>query len=256
MSQRGCHRRREASRAGDLRRAHQNRRHAKANTWFHRRERRRICGFVHTSGFMPFLRGQNVVCFDKNLMFFKDSYDSFHSMCAVKLNSSLPLFFLTSAQIRAARSLIRWTAEDLASASALSVATIRRAELKKNQTALTSANDLAIAARWSQPGWSSSTRTAGARVSGCGSGSRKQARAGSKLQTQAFVTMVTAGRTGRWSRHDVFTTVRLFSQCLNVPSLFGLDGVKQLIIVEGTDFKLTLSRYLKGRDSFNNYVSL
>jgi transcriptional regulator with XRE-family HTH domain len=66
-------------------------------------------------------------------MFFKDSYDSFHSMCAVKVNTSLPLFFLTSAQIRAARSLIRWTAEDLASASALSVATIRRAELKKNQ---------------------------------------------------------------------------------------------------------------------------
>jgi transcriptional regulator with XRE-family HTH domain len=56
----------------------------------------------------------------------------------------LPFFFLTSAQIRAARSLIRWTAEDLAAASALSVATIRRAELKENQTALTSANDLAI----------------------------------------------------------------------------------------------------------------
>jgi hypothetical protein len=34
--------------------------------------------------------------------------------------------------------------EDLAAASALSVATIRRAELKENQTALTSANDLAI----------------------------------------------------------------------------------------------------------------
>ena len=60
------------------------------------------------------------------------------------INTSLPLFFLTSAQIRAARSLIRWTAEDLAVASALSVATIRRAELKENQTALTSANDLAI----------------------------------------------------------------------------------------------------------------
>src|SRR6478736_6548513 len=65
-------------------------------------------------------------------------------MCAGKVNTSLPHFFLTSAQIRAARSLIRWTAEDLAAASALSVATIRRAELKENQTALTSANDLAI----------------------------------------------------------------------------------------------------------------
>jgi precorrin-6B methylase 1 len=51
---------------------------------------------------------------------------------------------LSSAQIRAARSLIRWTAEDLASASALSVATIRRAELKEDATALTTANDLAI----------------------------------------------------------------------------------------------------------------
>ena len=65
-------------------------------------------------------------------------------MRAGKVNTSLPFFFLTSAQIRAARSLIRWTAEDLAAASALSVATIRRAELKENQTALTSANDLAI----------------------------------------------------------------------------------------------------------------
>ena len=51
---------------------------------------------------------------------------------------------LTSAQIRAARSLIRWTAEDLAAACALSVATIRRAELKEIETALTTANDLAI----------------------------------------------------------------------------------------------------------------
>jgi transcriptional regulator with XRE-family HTH domain len=51
---------------------------------------------------------------------------------------------LTSAQIRAARSLIRWTADQLAAACALSVATIRRAELKESATALTAANDLAI----------------------------------------------------------------------------------------------------------------
>jgi hypothetical protein len=51
---------------------------------------------------------------------------------------------LTSGQIRAARSLLRWTADDLAAASALSVATIRRAELKEIETALTTANDLAI----------------------------------------------------------------------------------------------------------------
>jgi transcriptional regulator with XRE-family HTH domain len=63
------------------------------------------------------------------------------SISASKSQINAPL---TSAQIRAARSLIRWTAEDLASASALSVATIRRAELKESATALTAANDLAI----------------------------------------------------------------------------------------------------------------
>jgi hypothetical protein len=44
---------------------------------------------------------------------------------------------------------MRWTAEHLAAASALSVATIRREELKENQTALTSANDLAVTSRLS-----------------------------------------------------------------------------------------------------------
>ena len=51
---------------------------------------------------------------------------------------------LTSGQIRAARALIRWTAQDLADASFLSVATIRRAELREFETALTAANDLAV----------------------------------------------------------------------------------------------------------------
>ena len=51
---------------------------------------------------------------------------------------------LSSAQIRAARSLIRWSAEDLARETRLSVATIRRAELRENETSLTTANDLAI----------------------------------------------------------------------------------------------------------------
>jgi transcriptional regulator with XRE-family HTH domain len=51
---------------------------------------------------------------------------------------------LTSAQIRAGRALIRWSAEDLARASTISVATIRRAELTEGQTSLTAANDLAI----------------------------------------------------------------------------------------------------------------
>jgi transcriptional regulator with XRE-family HTH domain len=51
---------------------------------------------------------------------------------------------LTSAQIRAARSLIRWSAEDLARRSSLSVATIRRAELTDDETSMTAANDLAV----------------------------------------------------------------------------------------------------------------
>ena len=51
---------------------------------------------------------------------------------------------LTSAQIRAARALIRWTAEYLARQSAVSLRTIRRAELAERDTSMTSPNDLAI----------------------------------------------------------------------------------------------------------------
>jgi transcriptional regulator with XRE-family HTH domain len=57
--------------------------------------------------------------------------------------SSLPKP-LTSAQIRAARALIRWSAQQLADASAIGVTTIRRAELTENETKLTRANDQAI----------------------------------------------------------------------------------------------------------------
>ena len=51
---------------------------------------------------------------------------------------------LTSAQIRAARALIRWTAKDLARESAVGVTTIRRAELADEETSMTAANDLAV----------------------------------------------------------------------------------------------------------------
>jgi hypothetical protein len=51
---------------------------------------------------------------------------------------------LTSAQIRAARALIRWRAQDLARESAVGVATIRRAELTEAQTSMTAANNLAV----------------------------------------------------------------------------------------------------------------
>ena len=49
-----------------------------------------------------------------------------------------------SAQIRAARALIRWSALELANASAIGVTTIRRAELTASATALTRANDQTI----------------------------------------------------------------------------------------------------------------
>jgi hypothetical protein len=49
-----------------------------------------------------------------------------------------------SAQIRAARALVRWSAEDLARASMVGVTTVRRAELTDSETSLTAANDLAI----------------------------------------------------------------------------------------------------------------
>jgi transcriptional regulator with XRE-family HTH domain len=51
---------------------------------------------------------------------------------------------LSSAQIRAARALLRWRAEDLARNSKVGVATIRRAELRERETSLTAPNDRAI----------------------------------------------------------------------------------------------------------------
>ena len=51
---------------------------------------------------------------------------------------------LRSGQIRAARALLRWSAEDLAKKSAVSLRTIRRAELSEDETSMTQANELAI----------------------------------------------------------------------------------------------------------------
>jgi hypothetical protein len=59
---------------------------------------------------------------------------------------------LTSAQIRAARALIRWSAEDLAHHATVGVTTVRRAELRPNATALTRANDQAIRRALEQAG--------------------------------------------------------------------------------------------------------
>jgi hypothetical protein len=58
----------------------------------------------------------------------------------VKMKSKM----LSSAQIRAARALLRWSAQDLAEHSALGVTTIRRAELTEEATSMTASNDLAV----------------------------------------------------------------------------------------------------------------
>jgi len=51
---------------------------------------------------------------------------------------------ISSAQMRAARALIRWTALDLARASKVGVATIRRAEVVDGGIPVTLANEAAI----------------------------------------------------------------------------------------------------------------
>jgi len=51
---------------------------------------------------------------------------------------------LSSAQIRAARALLKWSAADLAEASALGANTIRRAEVAEEGISLTAANELAV----------------------------------------------------------------------------------------------------------------
>lgn len=51
---------------------------------------------------------------------------------------------ITSAQLRAARALLRWSALDLAGAAKVGVATIRRAELVDGEVQMTSANEAAL----------------------------------------------------------------------------------------------------------------
>lgn len=54
------------------------------------------------------------------------------------------IYRLGGLQIRAARSLLGWTAEDLSRQSAVSLRTIQRAEQGGHATSLTVANELAI----------------------------------------------------------------------------------------------------------------
>jgi hypothetical protein len=51
---------------------------------------------------------------------------------------------ISSAQVRAARALLRWTALDLASLSKVGVATIRRTEVIDGPIMVTAANEAAI----------------------------------------------------------------------------------------------------------------
>jgi hypothetical protein len=51
---------------------------------------------------------------------------------------------ISSAQMRAARTLLRWTALDLARASRVGVATIRRAEVAEGEIPVTLANEAAL----------------------------------------------------------------------------------------------------------------
>ncbi|EKF61528.1 hypothetical protein QWE_03125 [Agrobacterium albertimagni AOL15] len=51
---------------------------------------------------------------------------------------------ITGAQIRAARGLIRWTAQDLALAAKVGISTVRRAEAEDTASKITAANLNAI----------------------------------------------------------------------------------------------------------------
>src|SRR6266567_106141 len=79
---------------------------------------------------------------DSSLYRRNNHYGMKHSIMNDKVNKAVKP--LTSAQMRAARALIRWSAEDLARETALSVTTIRRAELTDYETSMTTANDLAV----------------------------------------------------------------------------------------------------------------
>ena len=51
---------------------------------------------------------------------------------------------INGAQIRAARGLLRWSAEDLAAAAELGISTVRRAEAENGSPSITTANLRAI----------------------------------------------------------------------------------------------------------------
>jgi len=80
----------------------------------------------------------------------------------------VPTAAIDQCPIRAARALIRWSAEDLANHCAVSVTTIRRAELMPSTTALTRVNDYAIRRASKRQGSNSSMLIKAAQECGCG----------------------------------------------------------------------------------------
>ena len=67
-------------------------------------------------------------------------YNTSHCLNKIKLMGRK----IYSAQLRAARALLRWSALDLASASKVGVATIRRVEVVDGEIPATSANEAAL----------------------------------------------------------------------------------------------------------------
>jgi hypothetical protein len=58
--------------------------------------------------------------------------------------SQMENYALSGGQIRAARALLRWSAEELARRTSLGLNTIKRAEAKDGKTSLTEANEIAV----------------------------------------------------------------------------------------------------------------
>jgi ribosome-binding protein aMBF1 (putative translation factor) len=81
--------------------------------------------------------------FAKNALSYQESGDGTNNAIWHYMGQEL-IKPLTSDQMRAARALLRWSAEDLAQRSSVSLRTIRRAELAELHTTLTTANNLAI----------------------------------------------------------------------------------------------------------------
>jgi hypothetical protein len=99
--------------------------------------RRAAAGFFHTLDFTASLSSKNSVSYNRRrVMALIVPYGTIMSQ-----GKKRPL---TSFQIRAARALVKWSAEDLAGHSSVSLRTIRRAELAERATSMTAPNDSAI----------------------------------------------------------------------------------------------------------------